>query len=237
MQLNAHEARVLGVLIEKAFTTPEQYPLTLNAVTNGCNQKSCRLPVVDFSQAEVTVALSGLQMKNLAGGSFPSGSRVEKWHHSALEHFSLHSRELAVLAELLLRGAQSPAELRTRASRMHTISKDEIGHATAKLRDKQLAKHLPAGAGSRTERWMQTLAPDREVDGDAQPAASSVPSIPSAAADSSRFDPVPRAAEPAGPSSASAGGGDRVQQLEERVARLEGQLRSLARDLGAELED
>lgn len=232
MQLNAHEARVLGVLIEKAFTTPEQYPLTLNAITNGCNQKSCRLPVLDFSQAEVTVALSGLQMKNLAGGSFPSGSRVEKWHHSALEHFSLHSRELAVLAELLLRGAQSPAELRTRASRLHTISKDEIGHATAKLQDKQLAKHRPAGAGARTERWMQTLAPDREVDGSPEPQA---PAPPSGAA---RFEPVPRAADPAASPAAAPSGGsaDRVQQLEERVARLEGQLRRLAQDLGAELE-
>lgn len=232
MQLNAHEARVLGVLIEKAFTTPEQYPLTLNAVTNGCNQKSCRLPVTDFSQAEVVVALSGLQMKNLAGGSFPAGSRTEKWHHSALEHFSLHRVDLAVLAELLLRGAQSPAELRSRASRMHSVSKDEIGQVAAKLSGKQLAKHLPAGAGSRTERWMQTLAPERDVEGLAAPAAPA----PAAPARSS-FEPVPRkpAADPsAGPSAGQ--DHDRVQQLEDRVARLESQLRSLAKDLGAELE-
>ncbi len=231
MQLNAHEARVLGVLIEKAFTTPEQYPLTLNAVTNGCNQKSCRLPVTDFSQAEVVVALSGLQMKNLAGGSFPAGSRTEKWHHSALEHFSLHKVDLAVLAELLLRGAQSPAELRTRASRMHSVSKDEIGQVAGKLSDKQLAKHLPAGAGSRTERWMQTLAPERDVEGLAAPAVPA-PAAPAAPARSS-FEPVPRkpALGPAGDQ-----GADRIQQLEDRVARLESQLRSLARDLGAELE-
>lgn len=172
MQLNAHEARVLGVLIEKTFTTPEQVPLTLNAVTNGCNQKSCRLPVLDFSQAEVTVALSGLQMKQLAGGSFPSGSRVEKWHHNAAEHLSLGSKELALLAELLLRGAQSPAELRARASRMHTVTKDEVAQALGKLVDRQFAQHLPAGAGARSERWMQTLAPEREVDDVAAPTLS-----------------------------------------------------------------
>ena len=79
VQLNAHEARVLGVLVEKAMTTPDIYPLSLNAVTNGCNQRSNRDPEVDFSEAEVTVALTGLQMKHLAGGVTPAGSRVQKW--------------------------------------------------------------------------------------------------------------------------------------------------------------
>ncbi|MGK0220285.1 MAG: hypothetical protein ACI9HE_003796 [Planctomycetota bacterium] len=221
MQLNAHEARVLGVLIEKAFTTPEQYPQTLNAVTNGCNQKSCRIPVLDFSQAEVTISLSGLQMKQLAGGSFPSGSRVEKWHHSALEHFSLGSKELALLAELLLRGAQSPSELRTRASRMHPIAKDEISSSLGRLEEKQLVRFLPSGAGARTERWAQTLAPDLALD--SEPAAPSAPTQSSA----SNFDPIPRA--PAAQ--------DRVTELESRVARLESQLRALASELGAELPE
>lgn len=221
MQLNAHEARVLGVLIEKAFTTPEQYPQTLNAVTNGCNQKSCRIPVLDFSQAEVTVSLSGLQMKQLAGGSFPAGSRVEKWHHSALEHFSLGSKELALLAELLLRGAQSPSELRIRASRMHPVAKEEISSSLGRLEEKQLVRFLPSGAGSRTERWAQTLAPEFSLDG--EPATSSVPNQSA----SPNFDPIPRA--PAAQ--------DRVAELEARVQRLENQLRALATELGAELTD
>ena len=220
MQLNAHEARVLGVLIEKAFTTPEQYPQTLNAVTNGCNQKSCRVPVLDFSQAEVTVALSGLQMKQLAGGSFPSGSRVEKWHHSALEHFSLGAKALALLAELLIRGAQSPTELRTRASRMQPIAKDEVTQLLGRLEEKQLVRFLPAGAGARSERWAQTLAPDLHLD--AEPTASPVPSL--AKPSSPNFEPTPRA-------------GDRVVELEARVERLENQLRALAAELGAELTE
>lgn len=226
MQLNAHEARVLGVLIEKTFTTPEQVPLTLNAATNGCNQKSCRLPVLDFSQAEVTVALAGLQMKQLAGGSFPAGSRVEKWHHTAGEHLSLGPRELALLAELLLRGPQSPAELRARAGRMHSLSKDEVSQGLAKLVERHYARHLPAGGGARSERWMQTLAPERDVDEHSTPQAS-----PEAEA-SSKFEPQAREQALAEPEA-----NDRVGQLEERIARLEGQLRNLARELGTKLSD
>ena len=118
VELNAHEARVLGVLIEKCLTTPDQYPLSLNAATNGCNQKSNRNPMVDFSEAEVTVAITGLQYKHLAGASTPAGSRVEKYRHNAGAHFKIDDRDMAVLAELLIRGPQSPGELRTRANRM-----------------------------------------------------------------------------------------------------------------------
>ena len=75
VELNAHEARVFGVLVEKAFTTPDQYPLSLNAITNGCNQKSNRAPVVDFSEAEVVVALQGLLMKHFAGSSHAAQAR------------------------------------------------------------------------------------------------------------------------------------------------------------------
>ncbi len=159
LSLNAHEARVLGVLVEKSFTTPDQYPLSLNAATTGSNQKSNRNPVVVFSMAEVTVALQGLQMKQLAGASFPAGGRVEKWRHSAKEHLGLDDRSLAVLTELLIRGPQAPGELRTRASRMCPVATlDALSQVLDGLIAKGFAKRVPPGAGSRVERFGQCLA-------------------------------------------------------------------------------
>ena len=120
------EARVLGVLVEKGYSTPDQYPLSLNAVANGCNQKSNRDPIVDFSEAEVRIALQGLRMKGFVGVSVPAGSRVEKWHHNAKETLKLEERDLAVLAELMLRGPQTAGELRGRAKRMRDIPNLEV---------------------------------------------------------------------------------------------------------------
>src|SRR5688572_24524311 len=111
VQLNPHEARLLGVLIEKALTTPEQYPLSIHAATAGCNQKNNRWPVTEFSEAEVHVGMQGLVMKHLAGRVVAAGSRVDKYRHSANEALSLDEPHLAVLAELLMRGPQQPGEL------------------------------------------------------------------------------------------------------------------------------
>src|SRR5688572_15434858 len=176
LELNPHEARVLGVLIEKAFTTPDVYPLTLNSATNGANQKSNRDPVVDFSEAEVLVAFQGLQMKQMAGGSFPAGSRVEKWHHNAREHLGLEPPALAVLAELLLRGPQTPGELRTRASRMWTIASPEaLQQVLDVLSSKGYAKRLPPSGGVRVERYAQLLAPSLHLEGEPHPEQVTAP--------------------------------------------------------------
>jgi len=225
-ELNAHEARVLGVLIEKAFTTPDQYPLSLNAATNGSNQKSNRNPVVDFAEAEVVVAFQGLQMKHLAGSTFPAGSRVEKWHHSAKEHLSLNDAELAVLAELMLRGPQAQGELRTRASRMRTIANlEELGQVLARLIDKGYVRRLAPGPGSRAERYAQTLAAGLHPDGEAVPQAA--PASVAAAA-----GPAVSAPRPARPATPLEG---RVDELERQVTRLRTQLADLAEKLGEPL--
>jgi len=222
--LNAHEARVLGVLVEKAFTTPEQYPLSLNAATNGCNQKSNRHPVVDFSEAEVTVALQGLQFKHLVGSSTPSGSRVEKYRHNAGQHLSVGDRELAVLAELLLRGPQTPGELRARATRMCTIaSLDELEIALQKLIDKGYVQRLPPEPGSRAERFGQLLAAGLHPD--------AAPGHEPRAEAPARAVAPPTSLAPAGSPLA-----DRVAALEHDVARLRAQLRGLAVKLGEVLE-
>jgi uncharacterized protein YceH (UPF0502 family) len=118
--LGLHERRVLGVLVEKAKTTPDAYPLSLNALVTGSNQKSNRDPVLSVSDAEAEDALAGLQKKGLVN-KITGGSRVERWRHLLYEAWKVDKVELAVLAELLLRGPQTEGELRGRASRMEPI--------------------------------------------------------------------------------------------------------------------
>ncbi|MAE46712.1 MAG: hypothetical protein CMJ86_07455 [Planctomycetes bacterium] len=204
--LNSHEARVLGVLIEKAFTTPDQYPLTLNALTNGCNQKSNRSPKVDYGEAEVSVALDGLRFKHIAGAL--TGGRAERWRHTALEHFDISERALAVLGELLLRGAQPQGELRTRASRMQPIgSLEELAETLRELQQAGFVQRIGPAPGSRAERWQQLLS---EEDGQA-----------AAATEKPRPSPSTRA--------------PRIPDLEARVTHLEQQLALLAKQLGVDL--
>jgi uncharacterized protein YceH (UPF0502 family) len=161
IQLNGHEARLLGVLIEKALTTPDQYPLSLNAATNGCNQKNNRWPVADYTEAEVHVAMQGLVMKHFAGRVVSAGSRVDKYRHSAGEALSLDDAHLAILAELLMRGPQQPGELRGRVDRMApTPTLEALQARLAKLMEKGYAKRLPALPGERAERYVQLLSPD-----------------------------------------------------------------------------
>ncbi|MEE2941740.1 MAG: YceH family protein [Planctomycetota bacterium] len=210
--LNGHEARVLGVLIEKAFTTPDQYPLSLNGATNGCNQKSNRDPVLDFSEAEVRVALQGLRMKGLVGVSVPSGSRVEKYRHNAKETLKLGERALAVLSELLLRGPQTAGELRTRAKRMRDVTApDALEEALGALEEHGFARPL---AGGRATRWAQSICPELHPDGE---------------------QTAPDGAAPAA-AAAPASAPDRVAELERRVEALERTVQRLAADLGLDEE-
>src|SRR5262245_21484847 len=120
-QLDSLEARLLGVLIEKSMTTPDQYPLSLNALTNGANQKTNRDPVLSLEEDEDWRGLENLTQKHLARKVYLENSRVEKYSHRGGEMLSVSAPELAVLAELMLRGPQTPGELRTRASRMSAI--------------------------------------------------------------------------------------------------------------------
>src|SRR5437867_3254408 len=132
IQLTPEESRVLGVLIEKSTTTPEQYPLSINALTNGCNQKNNRDPIVNFSEDQVFDAVELLREKQLVVRVDIAGSRVHKYKHQASEVLRCRGGELAVLAELLLRGPQTLGELRGRASRMHPLA--TLDDAKAMLR-------------------------------------------------------------------------------------------------------
>jgi len=123
--LNNVEARVLGALIEKEITTPEYYPLTLNALVNACNQKSNRDPVVSYDEDTVEDALESLRAKSLAVRITGAGTRVPKHAHRFSEKFNFGRREVAILCELMLRGPQTLGELRTHADRLHHF--DDLG--------------------------------------------------------------------------------------------------------------
>jgi len=116
--LDDTEVRILGCLIEKELTTPEYYPLSLNSLTNACNQKSNRNPIVFFDEAVVAQGLERLQEKGLARKTLTAGSRVTKYLHTIMDRFDLSRQEIAILCELMLRGPQTLGEIRTRAERM-----------------------------------------------------------------------------------------------------------------------
>ncbi|MEW6071822.1 MAG: DUF480 domain-containing protein [Planctomycetota bacterium] len=183
--LNDAEARVLGVLIEKSLTTPDSYPLSINAALNACNQKSNRDPVTSYVEAEVVVALQGLLPKGLAGRVMAAGSRVEKFRHTANAALGLDDGRLAVLAELLLRGPQSPGELRARVHRMSpTASLEELSSRLDGLIAAGIVERVPPSPGSRAERYAQLLAPGLHpvaVAPAAAPRPSPSPAVPAAA--------------------------------------------------------
>lgn len=212
--------RVLGVLIEKELTTPEQYPLSENALVVGCNQKSNRDPVLSLSTADVRLTLEGLRLKGLVGATHPAGGRVERYHHSARPVLEVDGVGLAVLAELMLRGTQSPGELRARASRMTPIeSIEELGRELDVLTQRGFVRKLPPLPGSRAARYAQLLCSEAET----EPAASCV--VPEAS---------PRAAVSISP--AKPGIDARVDALESEVAWLRNNLQNLSAKLGEALE-
>ncbi len=137
--LNGIELRVLGSLIEKELTTPEYYPLSLNALVNACNQKSNRDPVMGLDESEVTRALDALRFKQFALLS-GAGGRVAKYRHALVEKFRFSPAELALLCELMVRGPQTVGELRTRAERMHPFA--DLAEVEAVLED--LMERTPA---------------------------------------------------------------------------------------------
>lgn len=159
--LNPIQARVLGALVEKDITTPEYYPLSLNALVNACNQKSNREPVMTLEENSVRDALAGLQEYRLAGPASGADSRVQKYEHRMQEAFNFDRREIAVLCVLMLRGPQTPGELRGRTERMYRFETlDDVQSALQKLmqRDPALVAILPRQPGSRESRYAHLLS-------------------------------------------------------------------------------
>ncbi len=159
--LTRGEARVLGALIEKEITTPDYYPLSLNALINACNQRSNRDPVMDLDEEEVRQALHGLEDMRLAGRARGADGRVTKYEHWLGEAFNFSRAETALVCVLLLRGRQTPGELRGRTERMHRF--DEISDVLAGLqklmeREPSLVAVLPRQPGTKESRYTHLLS-------------------------------------------------------------------------------
>jgi uncharacterized protein YceH (UPF0502 family) len=172
------EARVLGALLEKEITTPDYYPLSLNSLVNACNQKSNRDPAMNLDEVSVRDALRKLQDNSLTRSVSAVDSRVTKYEHRLQEAFNFDRREAAIFCELLLRGPQTPGELRTRAERMHPF--DDLSEAQSAIqrlmnREPPLVKVLARQPGTKEFRYIHLLS------GDAKPIRSTMqPEAPAA---------------------------------------------------------
>ena len=187
--LNEMEARVLGALLEKEITTPDYYPLSLNSLVNACNQKSNRDPVTNLDEDSVRDALRTLHDNSLARSVSAADSRVTKYEHRLQEAFNFDRREAALFCELLLRGPQTPGELRTRAERMHQF--DDLSEAQSALqrlmnREPPLVKALARQPGTKESRYIHLLL------GDAKPVSSTAAREVPAALEPEKMDGISR---------------------------------------------
>jgi uncharacterized protein len=224
--LSAPELRVLGCLLEKQRTTPDAYPLSLNALRLACNQSTNRDPVVDYDDALLRDALHRLERRGLVRLASGAGSRAAKYRHLLAEALPMDAAEQAVMCVLMLRGAQTPGELKQRGERMHRFADlGELHDTLERLIERELATRLARRPGHKEERYAQLLAEDADVD-DAGRESSGVARLPAPGAGANGAF----AAEPPAPE-ASPGSEDAavraLQQLSERVARLERELAEL----------
>ncbi len=179
--LNASEVRILASLIEKDMTTPEYYPLSLNSLTNACNQKSNRNPIVSYDEDTVVRGLGQLQEKGLVRKTLTSGSRVNKFLHAVLDQFDLSRQEMAIICELMLRGPQTVGEVRSHTERMATFEILEEVESTLQglaQHDPPLTLKIPRESGRKECRYMHLFSGGLETlhDFTEEPAAIQVSS-------------------------------------------------------------
>ena len=206
MDLDAVEIRVLGCLVEKQRTTPDQYPLSLNALRLACNQATNREPVVDYDEATIRTAIDRLSRRGWVRLASGPGSRVAKYRHLLDEVLGRVPSQLALLAVLLLRGPQTPGELKQRVERLYPYgSTEDVQRTLEALAEHELVERLPRRPGQSQDRWRHLLGDDA------------------------------RAGERAEPQPSSNGERDVPTQspLEQRVARLEEQVAELQRGLAS----
>jgi uncharacterized protein len=210
IRLSEVAARVLGALVEKDITTPEYYPLSLHALVNACNQKTNREPVMNLDEDAVTVALRSLSDLELAGAADTNDSRVRKYEHRLQEVFNFTRPETAVLCVLLLRGAQTPGEIRGRADRLYhfeELSDVQSGLQKLMQREPALVKVLARQPGTKESRYAHLLCGEVEdslVEGARQP-----------------------------PRASGGGDGERIARLEGEVAALRSEVAELKLQLAA----
>lgn len=209
LNLTEIETRVLGALVEKDITTPDYYPLSLNALVNACNQKNNRDPVMTLDEQSVRQALASLQQRRMAGPAGGADSRVLKYEHRLQEVFNFDRRETGLLCVLLLRGPQTPGELRGRSERMYRFETlDDVQSGLQKLMEREppLVRVLPRVPGTKESRYMHLFSGDAGI-----PLETEL-----------RAEPVPQM---------GASGGSRLATLEAEVASLKQEVAELRRQL------
>ena len=218
MDLTAPEQRVLGCLLEKQRTTPDQYPLTLNALRLACNQSTNRDPVVDYDEATLRTALEKLSRRRWVRYASSSGSRASKYRHLVDEALGITVDQQAVLCVLLLRGPQTPGELKQRTERMHPFAGlDDLHETLDSLAQRELVRDIGRRPGQKEDRWEHLMGDDEEP-------------IDTASAEPYReATPAPSAAYAAGEASDVS----RAGSEEGRLAALEAQVRTLRDELDA----
>ncbi|MEP7201067.1 MAG: DUF480 domain-containing protein [Ilumatobacteraceae bacterium] len=200
--LTVIEGRVLGCLMEKERTVPDQYPLTMNALVSACNQSSSRDPIMALDEFEVDACITSMKTQGMVRIVHPShGRSVTRFRQVAVEKYELDDETAAIVAVLLVRGPQTVAELRSRTERLHNFeSAGEVEESLRRLGDSALVRLLDRQVGQKEQRWQQLIAEE------AEPVAGPAAVVPAAVAGSMS---------------------DRVAQLEERVAKLESALADL----------
>ncbi len=222
--LSPLEARVLGVLVEKQHTVPDTYPLSLNALTAGCNQKTARHPAIEATEAEVLTAVAGLKALSLVFEG--SGSRVVRYEHNMARVLALPGAAVALLTVLMLRGPQTTAELRAHSERLHRfadISSVEGFLDELAAKDPPRVVRLARAPGARESRWAQLLSGDLGMGGEAAAGAGEGPDMPVVAAASLRVGAGEIAALKA-----------EQARMAAELAELRGLVQRLARELGVE---
>jgi uncharacterized protein len=211
VQLSAEQIRVLGCLLEKQRTTPDTYPLSLNGLRLACNQSTNRDPVVQYNDALLRDALHGLERHGLARLASGAGSRAAKYRHLLDDRLPLSGEQRAIMTTLMLRGAQTPGELKQRGERMHPFSDlAALQSALDGLMERELVQRLPRRPGQKEERYAHLLGAEDEKIANAD------------------GTPPPHSQPDGQPSSASGA------ELEQRVGRLEREVAELRSLLGAE---
>ncbi len=230
MDLRPTEIRVLGCLMEKQRTTPDAYPLSLNALRLACNQSTNRDPVVSYDEDVVRDATTRLQRRGLARLASGAGSRAAKFRHLLAERLPMDDGEQAIMCVLMLRGPQTPGELKQRTERMHAFADlDEVDGTLRRLIDRELVRQLVRRPGQKEERYEQLLAEDSDDETAAATGASAGPVGASPEPDSAlsrEGGEVGRAGPDAGDGSSS------LAELSARVDRLERELSELRDALG-----
>jgi uncharacterized protein YceH (UPF0502 family) len=230
MDLSAAEIRVLGCLLEKQRTTPDTYPLTLNALRAACNQSTNRDPVVAYDEATIRDAITRLSRRRWARLASGAGSRASKYRHLLDEALTRAPDELAVLCVLMLRGPQTPGELKGRTERLHPFADLAAVHETLdRLIERELVEQLPRRPGQKEERYAHRLSDDEAPEPSFAAPAAAAPGDGAAAAPAPVLRTAPGRPMPPAPEvqRVELPLADRVARLEDEVSQLRAELRAL----------